>query len=1237
MTLLKDLIDIPTTSGADDFVVKLTDARARAAATLGDYVPTPAVVAKLNDALGRVDEAFRGRKSLATYLHGSFGSGKSHFMAVLTLLLEGAPEAFAKPALAPVVARNPWLGGRKVLVLGFHMLGARSIEERVLGDYLKQVRVKHPDAPTAPVYQSGALFDSATALRQQLGDVAFFAQLGGGDDDGWGDIGGAWDAARFDRAVEADESDPDRLALISTLLDKVPMFQAMREAFANSGNQYVPFDEGLRRLALHAQSLGYEAMVLCLDELILWLAQHATEQEFLNREIEKLVQLVEANAGDRAIPIVSFVARQRDLSELISTTLPNFAGSQIYAKLQHHEARFGSPIELPDSDLPAIAEQRLLAPRDAAARATIDAAFQRVTTITAAALQALGSEASQHDFRKVYPFTPAVVDVLVAASGLLQRDRTALKVMRELLVAHRETLELESVIPMGDLFDQLAVGQLAIDELFKIRFGRARRLWLERIAPALERKYGVHPDQARVAAASGDPKGRMCLGVGRIIKTLLLANVVEARRVLANLDIKRAVHLNHGSIRAPIPGGEAQQALAVLQELATEIPEIKITDSGSGGNPHVAIVPTEHDISSIVSGAAEFESQAAKVQALRRMCFGALGIDDASTDGQLRPIHECKIDWRRTPRTYGVLFANVSSLSSSELLNDDPSWKVIVDYPLPDTALAGATSDRERIAAFRAEGRSARTLIWTPRTFGEALQRDLGKLVRIEALLKSDQNFDRHTRNIPAADRESVRGLLRQQQSALQSRLNDALKSAYGLTACMDGVVDDVALDELFHSLDPALVPQMPAAATLGDAMRSVVERALASQFPGHPDFGSGSWFGRAALGKVLECCRRGVADAAQRMEPDQTERKYMWEIARPLGLARMTGQDSAAVLGTEIFEQLDRARLQRPDGEVKVGELRRALDEPIRRGLVRDMQDLVILLYADRMKLRMMRYGASVNDAQIGRLDDDVVLRQMPLPSEAHWAAAVQVMNTVFGCGLSTTMTVNAFGRFNNDVDRIRAERGGAVRELCEALVSAEAAPYCSREGSRWKTADVSRQLLDVMVPGDEIGRLVKIAGFTRERLQAMGRSIATSADVSRLLRATSWPVFAMIERLTGERAARAALILTRVRSVLATDEADAALAAALDGAVREANQLMLEQADGGIAAPPQGPTGPETGKPITAGSGTTGGTVRPPRTRSLRGAAAADTRASVDELLSELAQHPSARVNLTWEIVED
>jgi len=1234
MTLLKDLINIPVATGAEDFVVKLTDARNRAAATLADYVPTKTVIARLNDALGRVDEALRQGKSLATYLHGSFGSGKSHFMAVLTLLLEGAPEAVSKTSLAPVVAQNQWIGKRKVLVLGYHMLGARSIEDRVLGGYMQQVRAKHANAPTAPVYQSGALFSSANALRAQIGDAAFFAQLGGSSDDGWGDLGGAWDAARFDRAVAADESDPERLSLISTLLDRVPMFRPMADAFAHQGNQYVPFDEGLKRIAVHAKDLGYEAIVLCLDELILWLAQHATEQEFLNREIEKLVQLVEANAGDRALPMVSFVARQRDLSELISTTLPNFAGTQIYAKLQHHEARFGSPIELSDTDLPTIAEQRLLLPKDESARAAIDSAFTRATAINATALQTLGSEASQQDFRKVYPFTPAVVDVLVAASGLLQRDRTALKVMRELLVAHRDTLELESVIPMGDLFDQLAVGQLAIDELFKVRFGRAKRLWLERIAPLLERKYGVHPDATRAGAAAGDQKAKMCLGIGRIVKTLLLANVVEARKVLANLDIKRAVHLNHGSIRAPLPGGEAQQALAVLQEIAAEVPEVKITESGSAGNPHVGIVPTEHDITSIVTGASEFESQAAKVQALRRMFFAAVGLDDASADGLFRPVHECKMDWRRTPRTYTLLYANVSALSSSELANDDESWKVIVDYPLPDAAQQGAVSDRDRLSAFRAEGRSARTVVWTPRTFGEALQRDLGKLVRIDALLKSEDNFDRHTRNVPAADRESVRGLLRQQRSALQSRLSDALKSAYGLTNCMEGVVDDVGADEFFHSLDSSYVPLMPVAASLEDAMKALVEKALAAQYPAHPDFGTGTWFGRAALTKVLECCRRGIGDPALRVEPDSNERKYMWEIARPLGIARMTVQDGAAVLSTELFDQLERARLQKPDGEISVAELREALDEPQRRGLVRDMADLVILLYADRVKLRMVRFGAAINDSQIGKLDDDIVLRQMPLPSEAQWSDAVQVMNSVFGCGLSAVLTVNAFGRFNNEAERMRAERSAGIRELREALQSPNVLAHCPADASRRKTADTAQKLLEALAPGDDVARVGKIAGFAGERLAALAKSISAASDVASALRSAHWASFQMIQGLTDDRHDRAALILSKVRSVLSADEVDAALKRALDSAVEQASALMLE-ASKPVIPPPLPPN--------TSSSAVGTGTVpqvtpaKGVRKGSLTEAKADATRASVKELLDVLTQKPTAKVNLSWEIVEE
>jgi hypothetical protein len=1220
MTLLKDLIDIPTASGADDFVVKLTDARTRAAETLRDYVPTEAVVGRLNDAFGRVEEAFQQRRSLATYLHGSFGSGKSHFMAVMTLLLEGAPEAFAKSEMAALTTKNSWLGERKVLVLGFHMLGAKSIEHRVLGDYLRQVRQKRPEAPNVSVYRSDNILESAQNLREQLGDAEFFGKLGGGNT-GWGDYAQGWDAEQFERAIAADENDEERLALVAALLD-LPTFRPFVELFASDSDQFVAFDEGLRRIARHAKDLGYECIVLCLDELILWLAQHATEQAFLNREVEKLVQLVESNVGDRDLPIVSFVARQRNLAELIKTSLPSFNGSQIYEKLQHHEARFGSPIELPDSDLATIAERRLLSPKDTAAKAKIDAAFQHSQAMRADALQALGSTSSMADFRKVYPFTPAVVDVLVAASGLLQRDRTALKVMRELLVAHRDTLELESVVPMGDLFDQLSVGQLAIDELFRIRFERARRLWSERIAPSLERKYRVHPDAARSAAAQGSKEARACLGISRLVKTLLLANVVEARKVLADLDLRRAVHLNHGSIRAPVPNGEAAVALAALRELATEIPEIKITE-GAAGNPFVSVVPTDHDLGSIVQSAAEFESQAGKVRALRKMFLDALGLDEAAVADRLQPFHDCKIEWRRTTRPYQVMFTNIATLSGADLANDADTWRIIVGLPLADASSASGPTGAELIAQFLRDGKKARTVVWTPRTFGEALQRDLGKLVRVEALLRSDENFSRHTQHVPGPDRESVRGSLRQLNSSLEARIGDALRSAYGLTGCIGGVVDDVAPDRFLQSLDPAFVPLMPVATSLDDAMRSLVDKALAAQFPDHPVFEGSGLIGRAALEKVLDCCRRGVADPTRRIEPDATERPLMWQIARQLGLVQMTGTDSAAVLLGSIFEHLDRVRLQKGGGDIRVADLRSALDHPRPRGLTRDMQDLLLLLYADLMRLRCLHYGQPRNEVRIGQLDNESTLRQMPLPDEAEWKRAVKVMNAVFGSGLGQVLTVHSFGRLNDEVVRKRGEFGAAVRELHERLSTEPIAALAPAEGARRKTAETAHRLLKAMEGDDELPRIARIAGFEGVPLAAFAKSIASATRVTETLRSTHWAVFKMIAQVHAAKKDAAQVILAKARHCLTVDEADAAISESLRGAVEEANRLMLTTS----AASPPGPT-PKVG-PSGGGSPVDRGEVF-----KATAAAVAD---DLDRLSQALAANPKRRVNLTWEVFEE
>ena len=77
-----------------DFVLNLAAgvADANAAATLRNYVVTPQLTACFDQALGFIKSAVDANSSKACYLHGSFGSGKSHFMAVLHLLLQDNPE-----------------------------------------------------------------------------------------------------------------------------------------------------------------------------------------------------------------------------------------------------------------------------------------------------------------------------------------------------------------------------------------------------------------------------------------------------------------------------------------------------------------------------------------------------------------------------------------------------------------------------------------------------------------------------------------------------------------------------------------------------------------------------------------------------------------------------------------------------------------------------------------------------------------------------------------------------------------------------------------------------------------------------------------------------------------------------------------------------------------------------------------------------------------------------------------
>src|SRR5690606_29965982 len=128
---LREVLDIPETVTADDFVMQLDRGVEHSTATLQQYVVTDGIAAAMDDALGLVRKTVREGRSSGAFVHGSFGSGKSHFTGVLHLLLAGNAQAAAMPGLQSVVAKHSEVLANNYLLLDFHLLGKEPMEQAI--------------------------------------------------------------------------------------------------------------------------------------------------------------------------------------------------------------------------------------------------------------------------------------------------------------------------------------------------------------------------------------------------------------------------------------------------------------------------------------------------------------------------------------------------------------------------------------------------------------------------------------------------------------------------------------------------------------------------------------------------------------------------------------------------------------------------------------------------------------------------------------------------------------------------------------------------------------------------------------------------------------------------------------------------------------------------------------------------------------------------------------------------
>jgi hypothetical protein len=1216
MTLLRELIEIPEHVQKGDFVLRLSEGVIDPSGTLGEYVVTPELVKCFDQALDFIRDAVARRTSKATYLHGSFGSGKSHFMAVLHLILQGNPQARGIPELAGVIAKhNDWLGGKKFLLVPYHLLSVHSMESGILGGYVDFIRRTHPTAPVPGVFLAEKLFGDARHLRDTMGDETFFDRLNaaqGAGGSGWGDLESAWDATRFEAAMEADPGSEERTRLVSDLVGT--FFKSYSVQAEGQQEAYLSLDKGLCVLSQHARGLGYDALLLFLDELILWLATRSADLDFVQREAAKLTTLVEAQTPDRPIPLVSFVARQRDLRKLIGANVAGVQRLNFDDLLGYQEGRFNT-ITLEDRNLPAIAEKRVLKPLSRAAKGELDAAFERTAKVREAVWNTLlTSEGDRQMFRKVYPFSPALVQTLIAVSSVLQRERTALKVMRQLLVDQRDTLQVGDLVPVGDLFDVVAHGDEAFSAEMAIHFDNARRLYHQKLLPMLEKQHGrceeleqlPWDDRRRTAFRNDD----------RLVKTLLLAALVPGVETLRGVTAERLAALNHGTIRTPIEGREAQEVLRRVKGWAAGVGEIRV---GEGNNPTITVQLTGVDTEAILAKARGEDSMGNRRRRVRQMLFEQLGIDDAD-----RLSIDFPFRWRNTDRSCEIVFANVRELPDPSLEAAD-EWKVVIDIPF-DEGSHGPRDDLGKLQQFRqSHPAGSRTLVWVPNFFSLDSLRDLGLLVVLEHILAGER-FAGYASHLSPQDRLAARTLLENQCSELRQRVKHHLEAAYGLDALLPGSLDttqELEPHEQFASLKNGFSPQPPAAASLRVALEEMLDQALADDFPAHPRFEAE--VKTSNLRKVHDVVSQAARKEDGRAEVDKTLRPLIRQIANPLLLGELGPDATHFVLGQHWKNHFTR-KVAQSGAALTVGQLRKWMDDPRPMGLPREAASLVILVFAEQTNQTFFEHGGP-QEGTLAKLPDHFELKQTKLPDEPAWALAVQRVASILGVAVSPLRKAGnvglLVGQAKSKASDHRAGCQGYARRLRERLSGLGIA-----EPPRLKTAQATLSLVERLHSGEGdglVGVLASAEVATSEA--AMGTCLKHAAELSATLDTFNWEILDAVGRLGDDRRDGAAEVRRIVCEALAADEHALALAPALKEAQSKAVRLLTQRPPSPAAEVVTQVEKPVAVAPIAA-------TPRTVQRGEKAGLSLAEAQEQMERLKQEQAAGRTVTVNLAWRI---
>lgn len=792
----------------DAFITRLADSGDRLLQNVRQYVVGDKVRDRLDSMLKAVGERLDDNRDVGRYIHGAFGSGKSNLLTVLAKMLERDEMVYdhGHPALRELRAKHPWLDRHRTLVVRINMMGKASLVRALFEGYNAALPANLPPLAFTDEERVFELIEKdanrlgglQTLLEQAASDAAFesIPEMPRG-------MPGPMFVEWYQRLRRGDRD--KRLAIAAAL-------QNWRNHGASPirpDDLWVDARQGLDRIARHASEHGYTAIGWLIDELVIWI-RGRSRAEYVN-EINNLSALVDHDAA-RVLPFFVAVAVQMDIAR---TCPDDLSERDFHDQLGFVRDRFQPQLELEDQDLYEVAAQRVLArKRDLATadRAAFEGAIEAAFRKHGDAIGNLSGGLAMDLVRRLYPFNPALLRILVDVTQALSRNRTAIAALYRLLNRHAD-LEVGQFIPVGALWNFV----FEPENVSYVKQNTSSKL-CQRLADTYETWVRLEPKLESVA--KGDEATAKQLR--QVVYTVLLCQLSDrpyfpdGRSLGERLTASTLLHLNETDIRSLSPRTGISKIAGWFRTLNGVAPHVGIAGDV---DPVISIKTEQLDIERVLNAARAQVRHNHRFTFMRRLLIEELGLDLGTTnEGAL------DISWKGTKRRGRIKLANARTLSYAGQTNEfDPGkdeFLIILDYPFDEEPGRSREDDRENCQ--RARGRGSHwTLAWLPDHLSADEFEALTNAAAVDVIRQDPRvAFE----DLSPKEAEAAVRLLEGYQLDRRRQLSDAIRRLFfeqgqimGMKATLDGL-DATGLER-------------------SSALERLAKTVLEKRYPNHPPF----------------------------------------------------------------------------------------------------------------------------------------------------------------------------------------------------------------------------------------------------------------------------------------------------------------------------------------------------------------------------------------------------------------